>query len=739
MLVGPLDGLLLVAFLLTFFATTASIGIPLYCGLRRLRLISKPEDPVVGLFIVIGLFTVAIPIWVLLLTPFRGFGLLPNIVLVGAGAGASAYFYITKRRAGTAPSLPHIREWRVWIPISIIGGGIAFRLLPALGLYTYPADDATIYTIFSQNLIAGMGATFDLGWITPLTQPLQVYPYMFGYPAISAFYSLILNYHPALTVLLLTLTYSALVPLGIYSLARRLFGWRVAVASMLLAAFVIHWPIRFFSWGGHAEILGYFLSIFVMYLALPIFMSEKRSHPRTYLVPGIALASSALIHPNSVIYTLLFLSFPFAYALLKRDRFAGLGALKAIGTAAVVMLPVVTMFALNELRFNPDIIGVGSFAAYPAKFTVIVISWSGVSERWFDYFFQELPLLIFLSFALIALDVYRRRSRYLLLALASWSVLLFLVHVDSPYGLFNLQYPGWGFVNPARPMFFLVAIPIAITLGYLIVRIGGQIIRPSSWWKRPIALVVAGLVVGISVLQVGDTYDRLLTARDFSPVSKADIDAFRWIADNSNQGDIFWVNDADAGPWLNQYTGRQVFPMRMLINKPEVLEDFRLLDELMYTSPGSVAAIELLVKYSVTHVYFGGRTNLIWPLRSQPDLRLYSEYPDTYIEAYKREGVTIFQLDLQDIRSCIVEVSRPYDLTAKWITLAWHGSYLIMQGPVTFRLTVYIGQVASEESIVTTENIQIPEGEQWAYTLDEYTSEHPGDWNAFIELISAGC
>lgn len=737
LIVGPIDVWILAGFLLAFLAGTLLVGLPLLRVATRWRLLPSPENPLVAVFLMMGLFSISIPILALTLSPLRAFGnVAAFLFLIGGG---SMLLLLWRRSPFEAwqQLFPRTPEVNIWFPLLLLVGSAVIRFAPTLGLYVYPADDPTLYTILTQVLLAHGGPSFDLGWLEPFTQPPHPYPYMFGFASLAGFPSLLLDYHPSLTVTLTTLLYSCLLPLAIYSLAIRLFDKKVALAAMAMAAFVVHIPMDFFNWGGNAETVGYFFAVFTVYLLSPLFHPTGPPSSRSFVLPGVAMASGALVHPFAISYVLLFLPVPLVVSLYRRNRRAVVQTGMAIGTALAILLPVLIAFGLNEWAQSAAPAGPLLLFGEPSiRYEEVLLSWSGLSPDFLSFYLRFLPVAILAAVALMAFDVARGRSRVPLLLVAGWGGLLLALHENSPHGLYLIPYPLWTSFSPPRFIFAFVALPVALAMGYMAERAVEILRRPAQSRSAFAGFLMASILLSVSILQVGSTYAALQAARENSPVAEEDIVAFQWIQANLPEDAWFYVNNADAGPWLFQYTGRRTFPSRMLMNDADVVRDYRRLDALVYQDPGDPEALELMGKYGIGAVYFGGKPVRLFDDRRQPDLDLFLQYPSTFVQVYEDRGVYIFLTDLRDMREFIVELQNPWRVTPKRVILAVDGATVSLRGPLTVELALYRGPVEDPSNLDSVEVIRIGAGETWTFTLREHEGEVLGDWNAVVRLIS---
>lgn len=94
-----------------------------------------------------------------------------------------------------------------------------------------------------------------------------------------------------------------------------------------------------------------------------------------------------------------------------------------------------------------------------------------------------------------------------------------------------------------------------------------------------------------------------------------------------------------------------------------------------------------------------------------------------------------------DFAPFVIENKHVDKLQGALLTLAHDTDSVTLAGPITFILwymhapeQIYAGL----EGVVTTnpETVVIPAGQTWSLVLEEWRDDHPGDWNAYLWLIS---
>lgn len=734
----PISEGLIAGFLISFFLISYLCGRAIKILLSRFLEWRSDQGLFEEINSCIALFTVFIPFLGLLLSLImRIFNTISCSLFIFICAVIVAYDVVKRKPIITLPS----KKTLEYVPLlAILSFGIALRFLPLIGLHTYPADDPRVYAYLTKLVVDNKGFTFNLGPLSEYNQPILTYPYMVGFPAISSFFVSILGFKAPIVVTLISQMYSSLLILSIYHLGKSLFSRRAGLIAAAIISLVNPSPLHFFLWGGNADYVAYFLA---PYVVLQFYNYLKNPKKGTFVFTGLLISGSLLYHPYIIVYVFPAITFILLKELFKSRTHKPFSTLlKPILSSALCLFPIIFFFFRNEFASNPDIFGQGSYEvnremwknvlfsrAYPFSWNLEYLQW-----LWGD---AMGIFLISLTCSIYFLIKRKDKERILLPIL--WFFSLFLLYENGPYGLYFISFPFWGFIPPNRIALFFSSVPLTLIISYAIVQIlkeaSVHLKRPIFTKSRIIGFALLSVISFSAVLQVkSNYYSMFVYAREFcSPVSSKDVMAFEWIENYTNSTDIFWVNRADAGEWILVYTGRVVFPFRMLINKEEVVGDADSLDRLMYTNPYNVSTLAVLKKYNVSYVYFGERSAPLWENRSKPDVNLYLRHPDVYKIVYEDHNVFILRVDWRDVRKYVLSSNHIDEIDTKHIALYHNGDNVTLTGPVNIKLILqHNGDIAEEYSKT------ISAEECWAFQLSEWTPEHPGEWDAYIYLLSEG-
>lgn len=197
----------------------------------------------------------------------------------------------------------------------------------------------------------------------------------------------------------------------------------------------------------------------------------------------------------------------------------------------------------------------------------------------------------------------------------------------------------------AVPIVLLVAWAISGILDTLKDKLPRGPRRQHPSLKRVALIGLLGIVITASLFQTSVNVQILSdSGGENTSVVAADIEAFQWINENLDSDAVIWVNRADAGEWILVYTGRKVFPFRMLVDIPEIVDDWNELDRLMQEDPTQLRALQLLQAYGVTHIYLGAKETALWLNRTQPSLSQFLQVPWIYRVVYEESGAYLFEI-----------------------------------------------------------------------------------------------
>lgn len=507
---------------------------------------------------------------------------------------------------------------------------LAFRYYQARSLALPAWVDSVHHTLLVRLFL-------ETGGVPPTLEPYIQAPqiYHFGFHVGAALYAFFARLSPDQAVLIFGQFLNAFVSLAAYRLAVALWGdWRRGAIALLLTGFVFQMPAYYLTWGRYTLLAGLGLMILGMAAALDVIRSpiEREAAARLAVYTGALL----LTHYFAAGLLALF----FAALVLERTFFGherpwmvgrerGLRALFLAGGAGFLLAApwVGRVWLLGNRYIGLRVVGLGE----------------ALDEVYFPGYLQHLwfllgpyrsQVLLGVGLAAFVLVGWRERTR----PFSVWTL------------AFVLTMLPWGIrLRPFRPdhsaivAFFPVALLIAdgfvaplegegqagfrrLARGALAAALGGLLVW-GGWETREIVNPVTVLAV------------------------PAEVDALRWIEQNTPEDARFFVNVApwqyqvyrgvDGGWWILPLTGRETFlpPVLFAFGAPEQAEavNARAARAAGFTEC-SDDFYAFLRENSLTHVYLGPSQG---PLRPEG-----LEGCAGLAVIYRQAGVTIYKVEL---------------------------------------------------------------------------------------------
>ncbi|OGO05724.1 MAG: hypothetical protein A2Y73_07220, partial [Chloroflexi bacterium RBG_13_56_8] len=457
--------------------------------------------------------------------------------------------------------------------------------------------------------------------------PEGEFHYHFGFHANAAVFTWLAGFTAPQAVLLLGQILNFAAPLSAYALARELTGSRWAgVGAALVAGLLSTMPSYYVSWGRYTQLAGLVL---LPLACLATLKALSPGSPRRWWALAIVLvAGLALTHYRVLIFYALFwlASLPLAFW---RERRAGL---KRQGSTALMLgvltllaiLPWIARIALRVLpHMNTLYGGWGSpegYNTFPVE--LLTTGWG-------------IPLL-YLAGAGALWGILRRKGEVIMLV--GWTGLWLLAANLRLVGLTDT------FILHNSSVVISLWLPIAVLGGWLMsdlpVVLASALRRfaPRVPWQQALPYLLFVLALGMGYWGCWHLVDVVNPVTVL--VEPEDIEAMRWIAENTPPGARFLINSAvwqgdyhrgtDGGWWIPLLAHREVtLPCVQCFGdsisyRQEVADFARLVEET--ESPDDPAFLERLTKEGVTHVYVGAHGGPLMP----PELDASPHYRSSY-------------------------------------------------------------------------------------------------------------
>jgi len=271
------------------------------------------------------------------------------------------------------------------------------------------------------------------------------------------------------------------------------------------------------------------------------------------------------------------------------------------------------------------------------------------------------------------------------------ALLFFIFTQNNPFGLYYLPYPlarqilvvrlyyEWSMLLlfiQAYPLYTLIR-DTAFFLTYI-----GKELKNSSFKKklrkkmkilpitsmhyRTIIFFIIMFVITTNIPAISHSYNAYVIATREAVITQNDLKAFEWIRKHTSPNAVFFVNPADAGPYIYIYTNRVVLPPTALrlwalpTSKSKI--DFKIIKQALITGNINNSVYFLLLKYNITYIYVGEKTQYGQPkfntssLLESPFFLLVFNIREVYIFMVKKHGVQEFMF--KEIKGARNKVNR---------------------------------------------------------------------------------
>lgn len=543
---------------------------------------------------------------------------------------------------------------------------LSFRSFAIIGLYAPLGGDARGWAFLSQQFIESQKVTLTFGSVA-LPNQFNVHQLFIGLPSIVAYFSLLTGIPVPTAILMSSAITGSLAALGMYLLSKHFTDniiW--SLGSAFFVAVLSQAMFDYYSWGGNAELLAYFLGPMLIVLLL-----DRHIQPSllNFAAALMLIVACALYHPYSVIYPFLAAVPVLLWRVLKRRKKESwlLSVVVLLSASAIVVI-------LSFISLIPQ----ASAGAYTQEYW----NWR---IPFFNYTWNPLNLQSFikqttfvfgeryhsltnsmLAFAGAAYGLYAYKTGLTKLSgigfPLAWFAVLFAIQENNPAGLYLVEFPIWQFIYPHRVLLAL-AMPMAMLAGagFLLFynalikchnlfqktrNIQSEIRVPHSSSRIIGILIIALVVMGFAFALTGQDICHNLSsmtndARFVSPVTDSDAAAFEWISRNTPKSAVFLTDAYDAGAYIPFFTGRQL-PIPMNYFWERYPQNLSLLHDSYILSPSSESTIELLHQFNISYIYIGAGRYYGWaPRLNARDFLISDSYNLVYLEG----GVFIFEVN----------------------------------------------------------------------------------------------
>ncbi len=544
------------------------------------------------------------------------------------------------------PYRRHASRWRalrIAVPSShvlMLGGLLSLGLMTRLYLIRdLPVGmwgDSYHHTMITQLLVENSG--LFTSW-EPYA-PLVTFTYHYGFHANAAFLHWLTGIEVTRAVLYTGQLLNVLaLPLAYVLTTRLTNSSQAGLWAVVLTGFANTVPAFFVNWGRYTQLTGQIVlpAVVICWMAL---LEHERLSRGLVALTVIVTASLMLTHYIVTFFAVLFLATYMLALLARRPRWSVARtvtgrALPAAGLALIVAAPWLWNTLSGHLSRNVSGLvnqGMGGER-----------SGSVAALEAITPFYLNGALL---ALAAIGMVVALARRNWRVGLLGVWSALLVMTVVPHVVGL-----PGAGVVTTLTAFIalYLTVIPLA---AYVLGLAQAQLTR----WRPVLGTAIAvGALIAVSVWGVRRQAD--LLDRRYQLVTAADMEAMRWIRENTSSDARFLVNmfpaygnalvvGSDGGWWIPLLTKRQTtLPPVTYGSERATTADYsrqinRFAAQLREHPLPSAEGIALCREQGIRYIYSGAHSDRtdrfdVAALREHPALRV----------VYDHEDVVIFELE----------------------------------------------------------------------------------------------
>ncbi|MGK5086060.1 hypothetical protein WDW86_00745 [Bdellovibrionota bacterium FG-2] len=555
-------------------------------------------------------------------------------------------------------------QWGGLAAVYLAGGFLLWRMRPGLKFPILSWGDAAIFTLFNILFYCFIAPTQGL-LVPPLHDPtanviiadklsrfgfsLAQFPkFMSGYPPGAAYWTALLcsfTRVDAARAVLFTTNFMSLLcgfSLGLFLITFLKKRGVEYLGIIVLCMYSVSISRLYFTAGKNSQIFGYFF-LFASFWAVTVALRAPG-----LLSNGVALTVSLfaiMIHYNNIVILplgLLCIALTAVPELRKYSRqdWAAFGGAFLYFVVGLLLL----FWELTHTRSGGHIIpghsGAGSVAAgglfvrdFWSQFGKVLMdlpSFLGFEKH--EFFRLTALSGVYLSVVASVLSAIWRRE-YSLLFLPLFGLCCIVPHFVS-----NRSIQHYSSLNDFIPFLFFSVFGIYVVFVKL--------------RRFPVLFTIgvgAFLIYGIDSLKVG-VYDAFTGSQHLSPVSQADLKAFAWIRNNTDENDYFlpanivFTNgvsfQTDASMYLKVFAQRQEF---LGFTAGDVFEDQNSHDIMIFRKlAGDLTSRDALTELrqrNVRYVYLGayhywGEGIVDW-----------EKYPSYYKKVYDNDGAKIFKID----------------------------------------------------------------------------------------------
>jgi hypothetical protein len=534
----------------------------------------------------------------------------------------------------------NVKEWPItgFTAIVILAGLITIFMIRFIAVRSIEIPmwgDSVQHTMIAQLILDHRGLFNQ--W-SPYAE-LQSFTYHFGFHSDVAAFSWLTGRSAIRSTLWTGQILNGMAAFALFPLAKKISrNTYAAIAAVFIAGVLSPFPNFYTNWGRYTQLAGLVILPIVIYVSWMYLERENRASKYRPLI-WLLMGGLALTHYRVFIFAFLFFPAYFLFSIRSKN-------LKQIGQKSIYLgVGTFVLFIPWLVRLlDGELIKITSrFIGTPAVQTPEhLIQYNAIGKL-----ANFAPLWLWLVAMLILLWSTLKRKRPILIV-ALWWAMIILTANPGTFGL-----PGTGAISNFA-VFISSYFPLSIAFGLTVAEIHSRVERDT--FNR---LIMAALFVAITLGSPNRISE--ISSDDFSLVTKPDLLASAWLAENIEVDSLILVNSffaygdtlvvgSDAGWWLPLLAGRNTTLPPITYGSeigpiPNYLQDIndRTNEILQMLSPES-DLVNSLRQYGISHVYIGqrqGRLNYFGPNNLDPSR--FDSDPE-FTQIYHRDHVRIYAL-----------------------------------------------------------------------------------------------
>jgi hypothetical protein len=456
---------------------------------------------------------------------------------------------------------------------------LLLRCLPMFFQIAPAGADMSMHSYIARLIYDNDGIPNSYRPLLPISN-FGAYPS--GFPTLSTLTSLLCDCPVYRSGLLMSCITHALICFGLYILLLRFFDRNTAAATSIAATFLTRSPQWIIRWGGNPTVLALFFFIIAFSLII-----ELKERPSWLKVIFASLSLAAVLITHSIIFYVGGIILAIYFLLSIKDY-------KYVYPTAACLFVFMLLFLLPylaNLKFTLSKSAIESTRA-----------WQMVDAK--SVVYDLAASIPFLLLSIFGLPLLLKKNRHMAFTFLSITAVLIVLTMNFRLWLMPFSY----LLYPGRVALALI-IPLAIFAAPSISKI-------ISLQKK--TLLISFVITGLFFYCAFYLYNSIAMCS----VTRADLDAFKWMDNTISKSAVIMNNYGDAGLWIPAIIGRTIMnPHSEPVNYEELSARLR--------------------RYSADYIYIGSKAVYGNIRYKKEELQ---KYPLKYKLLYINDGAQIWKI-----------------------------------------------------------------------------------------------